>query len=49
MLKRALVEKGTNFFSQGRQNQHFSLECEVQGHNPEIAQLAEKSYVALRV
>ena len=38
-------KKGTNFFSQGSANLHFILEREVWGHNPEIAQHAEKSYV----
>ena len=45
MLKWALVGKGTNFFSNGRAKQHFSLERKVWGHNLEIAQHAEKSYV----
>ena len=44
MLKWARVEKGT-FFSQGSANLRFILEREVWGHNPEIAQHAEISYV----
>ena len=45
MLKWALVEKGTNFFHRVVQICILLLEREVWGHNPEIAQHAEKSYV----
>ena len=41
--------KRNKLFSQGRANQHFSLERKVRGRNLEIPQHAEKSYVTLWV
>ena len=40
--------KRNKLFSRGRAHQHFSLERKVRGHNLEIAQHAEKSYVTFR-
>ena len=41
-----ICRKRNKLFSQGRANQHFSVERKVWGHNLEIAQHAEKNYVA---